>query len=182
MHATVCDYLADLVQNAIEAGAMCITLNLRTGKERWVARVRDNGKGMDMARLAQARDPFFTEPGKHDRRRVGLGLPLLDQAVTAMGGALRLRSRPGVGTSVTFCFNPAHIDAPPLGNLPSTLSGLMTFEGGYDLIVRRAAPAGCYRISRNELIHALDNLVEAENIQLATRYIASQEASLKEPT
>jgi len=155
---------------------------VETGKGKLDVCVSDNGKGMDAARLRQARDPFFSEPGKHARRRVGLGLPLLYQAAEAAGGGVDLAASPGRGTTVRFHFDPSHIDAPPLGNLADTLAGLMAFPGDYDLIVRRMDAGGAFQITRHELIEALGNLSEAGNIQLARRYIASQEASLKEHT
>ena len=83
MHATICDCLADTVQNAIEAGATRIEVRLEEDAEAVKLLIRDNGKGMDDATLARVWDPFFTEPGKHARRRVGLGLPLLRQMVEA---------------------------------------------------------------------------------------------------
>jgi hypothetical protein len=182
MHASVCDYLADVVQNAVEAGATRIELVMTTGSEKLEVRVSDNGKGMDAAQLARAGDPFYSEPGKHSRRRVGLGLPLVHQAAAATGGEVEMTSQPGHGTAIRFSFDPRHVDMPPLGDLPTTLVGLMTFPGDYDLAIQRRTPAGDYGATRHELIEALGNLCEAGNIQLARQFIASQEASLKEST
>ena len=86
MHASVCDIITDLVQNAVEAGAKRVELDVATGPERVSVRVSDNGKGMDAATLKRVSDPFFTEAGKHDHRRVGLGIPLLLQTAEASGG------------------------------------------------------------------------------------------------
>ena len=90
MHATICDCLADAVQNAIEAGATRIEAVLEEDDEAVRITVRDDGKGMDGATLARVWDPFFTEPGKHARRRVGLGLPLLRQMAEATGGEVSI--------------------------------------------------------------------------------------------
>ena len=76
MHASICDTLSDLVQNSLEAGATRVELDVYTGPDKVSARVTDNGKGMDRATLEKAVEPFYSEAGKHDRRRVGLGLPL----------------------------------------------------------------------------------------------------------
>lgn len=178
MHASVCDTLSDLVQNAIEAGASRVELDVSAGPDTIEVRVADNGKGMDADTLAKAVEPFYSEAGKHDRRRVGLGLPLLYQTAEAVNGTVDIRSAPGQGTTVRFTLDAKHLDTPPLGDLASTALGLMTFEGPYDLVLTRATPSGGYTVSRKELIEALGNLEEAANLILAKDYLKSQEACL----
>jgi hypothetical protein len=180
MHATVCDYIADVVQNAVEAGATRIDLEIGTGPDRVMVQVSDNGKGMDEERLRQARDPFFSEAGKHDQRRVGLGLPLLCQAVEALDGAIDLQSAPGRGTTVAFRFDAHHVDAPPTGDLPGTLCCLLALPGEHDLAVRRHTPAGGYTVERGELLAALGDLDEALNLALARQYLTALEREVTE--
>ena len=43
MHASVCDSIADLVQNAVEAGASRVELDVYTGPDTVKVRVTDNG-------------------------------------------------------------------------------------------------------------------------------------------
>jgi len=178
VHATVCDTLADLVQNSIEAGASRIELDVYTGPDAVRVRVADNGKGMDRETLCKAKDPFYSESGKHDRRRVGLGLPLLYQTAEAVNGKADVQSVPGKGTTVLFEFDANHVDTPPLGDLPATLLGLMTFEGAFDLILRRETPKDGYKVSRGELADALGNLTEPSNLVLAGTFLRSQEQGL----
>ncbi len=178
MHASVCDIIADLVQNAIEAGATRIAVDVETGPAEIRVRIQDNGKGMDARTLAKAKDPFYSEPGKHARRRVGLGIPLLMQTAAAVNGSVDIRSTPGKGTCVAFTFDARHLDTPPFGDLPVTLLGLMTFGGAYDLTLTRATPTDRYTVSRGELIEALGNLEEIDNLLLARDYIRSQEENL----
>ena len=61
----------------------------------WVA---DTGTGMDAETLARATEPFFTSKAKD--RGTGLGLSMADGFATQSGGALRIESAPGVGTTV----------------------------------------------------------------------------------
>ena len=178
MHATLCDYLADIVQNSIEAGASRITIELIEDGEQVKIAVTDNGKGMDAARQARIWDPFYSEPGKHNHRRVGLGLPLLRQAVEATGGEIALTSSVGKGTSIRFTFDARHLDTPPLGDLPSTMLGLLAHDGAYDLCLTRARFGQTYAISRAELAEVLGDLREAGNLVLARDFLRSQEDDL----
>lgn len=178
MHASVCDTLSDLVQNSIEAGASRVELDVYTGADRVEVCVSDDGKGMDEATLAQAVEPFYSEAGKHDHRRVGLGLPLLCQTAEAVNGAVDIRSAPGQGTTVRFTLDATHLDTPPLGDLATTVLGLMTFAGTYDLVLRRKTRSDSYTVSRMELIETLGNLAEVANLVLAKDYLKTQEACL----
>lgn len=178
MHASVCDILSDLVQNSVEAGASRVELDVTTGPDKIEVRVTDNGKGMDAATLAKAKEPFYSEAGKHDRRRVGLGLPLLYQTVEAVNGTVDIQTASGKGTTVRFTLDAKHVDTPPMGDLPATVLGLMTFRGDYDLILTRKTPSDGYTLSRRELTGVLGNLEEAANLLLARDYLNSQESGL----
>ena len=63
-----------------------------------VLTVSDTGTGMDEIALARAADPFFTTKGPG--KGTGLGLSMVHGFAGQSGGALRLSSRPGNGTSV----------------------------------------------------------------------------------
>ena len=178
MHATLCDYLADIAQNAIEAGAGGVVLSVETGDDMVRVRVTDNGKGMDAATLAAANDPFHSEPGKHDARRVGLGVPFLRQMVEATGGEMSVRSAPREGTQVEFAIPAGHWDAPPLGDLPGTVLGLMSFGGDYDLVLERQHGGSGYTVARSELEEALGGISDAASLGLALRFLQEQEAGL----
>jgi signal transduction histidine kinase/ActR/RegA family two-component response regulator len=62
--------------------------------------VADTGTGMDEATLRHAMDPFFTT--KPVEKGTGLGLSMVHGFAAQSGGALRLRSEPGVGTVATI--------------------------------------------------------------------------------
>jgi signal transduction histidine kinase len=60
--------------------------------------VRDDGRGMDQATAARIFDPFFSTKGKGPTPR-GLGLASVAGIVRAHGGAIRVDSAPGKGTT-----------------------------------------------------------------------------------
>ncbi|MEN3010847.1 MAG: ATP-binding protein [Candidatus Bipolaricaulaceae bacterium] len=115
-------HLADLVANAVRAGAKLVEIELaREGGELALA-VRDDGAGMGPEAVQRAGDPFFTtKPG----RRIGLGLAFLRQTAEELGGSFCVRSAPGQGTCVEARLPWAHPDRPPLGDLPGTLLPLV---------------------------------------------------------
>jgi signal transduction histidine kinase len=59
--------------------------------------VSDTGTGMDEATLARATEPFFTTKGVG--KGTGLGLSMVHGLAVQSGGALRITSRPGQGTT-----------------------------------------------------------------------------------
>jgi PAS domain S-box-containing protein len=62
--------------------------------------VRDTGVGMTPEVLAKAIEPFFSTKGIG--KGTGLGLSMVHGLVAQLGGALRLASRPGEGTTVAL--------------------------------------------------------------------------------
>jgi hypothetical protein len=180
VHACVCDYITDLVQNSIEAQASHIQLDVYTGPEVIRIRISDNGKGMSNSTLSKAVDPFYSEAGKHDHRRVGLGLPLLYQTAEAVNGTVDIQSTPGKGTVIGFTFDATHVDTPPLGDLALTVIGLMTFSEQFNLELNRETQRDSYQISRAELVETLGNLEETTNLILAKDFLKDQEQHLKQ--
>ncbi|MFL6578178.1 MAG: ATP-binding protein [Povalibacter sp.] len=64
--------------------------------------VTDTGYGIDAAILERIFDPFFTT--KSQGKGTGLGLAIVQGAVMNHGGAMRVRSRPGDGTTFELYF------------------------------------------------------------------------------
>ncbi len=88
-----------------------------------VISITDTGTGMDAATLAQAFDPFFTT--KDAGAGSGLGLPTVQGFAAQSGGAVRISSRPGAGTTVELWLPKA--DEPPrdFGRLGRSEAGEM---------------------------------------------------------
>lgn len=180
MLPSACDTVADIVQNAFESGADNVWLDFVRADSSLSVAVRDDGCGMDAPTLAKVRDPFFTSPGKHPSRRVGLGIPFLQQAADLCGGSLDIDSAPGKGTRVAFRFDSSHIDAPPVGDVPALFSQLMAFAGRANLHIRSEIDGRSYSVSRDELADALGDLESAGSLALLHDFFASNEADLKQ--
>ena len=175
MHASLSDIIADVTANSIEAGAKRIRLSVLEEGGRIVLSVEDNGKGMPPEILARAFDPFYTEPGKHDKRKVGMGLPFVKQTCDACGGEVRLDSTPGVGTTLVCSFRADNIDLPPMGDLVATVLGLFNYPGDFDLEFTHRSATTDYTISRNELAEAVGGFDSIDSLALAKEFLASQE-------
>jgi signal transduction histidine kinase len=74
--------------------------------------VRDTGDGMDAETLQRAVEPFYSTKGMG--KGTGLGLSMVDGLANQSGGAFRLRSAPGKGTTAILWLpaaqGPAEVD------------------------------------------------------------------------
>ncbi|MFP4484551.1 MAG: ATP-binding protein [Spirochaetaceae bacterium] len=166
MHYTLCDYVLDVFQNALEAGSQYTEVDWAEAVSAAGAgsapgvdagtsvadaaaygaapphivavTVRDAGHGMTEEQRRRAMDPFQTDGIKHPERHVGLGLPFLAHVVEATGGTLTVESEVGKGTTVAFEVDVSNIDAPPVGDVPGTFLQMFCFEGDYEVVVRRS--------------------------------------------
>jgi two-component system sensor histidine kinase RegB len=90
-----------LVRNAFDASTPDQRVTMRVEDADGLRiEVIDQGRGMDEAEMARAGEPFFTT--KPPGAGLGLGLFLVRAFADQMGGALRLHSHPGSGTSVVL--------------------------------------------------------------------------------
>jgi hypothetical protein len=175
MHYGLEDYVLDIAQNAVEAGPSEVIVELAESDALFHVIVSDDGRGMSVDEKARATDPFYTDGIKHARRKVGLGLPFLIQAVELAGGHWSIESEKGVGTKVEFGFPAASVDSPPVGDLPSLILGLFCLPGGHEMIVRRSGKRGSYELRRSELADAVGGLERASSLALLKDYLTSME-------
>lgn len=120
-------HLTDIMQNSAEAGASLVEAEIAVEPEEKLLtlRVKDDGRGMSPEALEKVFDPFYTT---RTTRRVGLGIPLLDDAARMAGGSVRIESAEGAGTAVTAAFRTDSIDRKPLGDIAEAAA---TFIAGY---------------------------------------------------
>lgn len=116
-------HLLDLTQNSVTAGASLVEISLALAEDGWLTLViRDNGKGMSPELLARVTSPFATT---RTTRKVGLGIPMMQENAEKTGGRLCIRSAEGKGTELTVTLDTKNIDCLPLGDLPGTLLSLI---------------------------------------------------------
>ena len=175
MHASLSDIVADVSANSIEAGASLVQVFVVEKNGLIELKVIDNGKGMSPEIVARAFDPFYTEPGKHDARKIGMGLPFVKQTCDACGGTVKLQSEQGKGTTLVCTFQADNIDLPPMGDLVSTVLGLFNYPGDFDLEFTHRSATTDYTISRNELAEAVGGFDSIDSLALAKEFLASQE-------
>jgi hypothetical protein len=181
MHFTLADLVTDITQNAVEAGADTVELEVTEGGGEFRFLVRDNGKGMTKEELARAIDPFVTDGIKHPNRKVGLGLPFLIQTAEQSGGGWDIKSEKGKGTTATAWFDTGNVDIPPTGDIPGMFRTILMFNSNAEIILRRKKmlneTVNEYEVCKSELLEALGGLENAGSLVLLGEYLRSLEES-----
>jgi anti-sigma regulatory factor (Ser/Thr protein kinase) len=167
-------HVLDIVENSIDAGAKNVEISIREDRERDVLTIEiaDDGRGMTETVLKKAADPFWTT---RETRRVGLGLSLLEQAARMAGGALKIDSRPGAGTTVTATFQHSHIDRKPLGNMADTLLTLIVAHPGVEFTYSHQSEESQVFLNTKEIKTQLSSapLSSPEGISLLRKTLAT---------
>lgn len=73
-----------------------------------IIRIRDTGNGMEKSVLEHAFDPFYSTSDPSSA--IGLGLTVVQTSVEQWGGMVKLRSRPGRGTSIRLFLQAARAE------------------------------------------------------------------------
>ncbi len=97
-HSAIRQVLDNLIRNAIEAAPPGTTVEVEVASEGPTIHVRDRGGGIPAEVRNRLYQPFVT--GK--ARGTGLGLAIAARVVTAVGGRLEHRDRPGGGTDAVW--------------------------------------------------------------------------------
>lgn len=95
--------LLNLLVNAQRYSDAGTPIRVRIGAtRRWgEIEIRDEGKGMTRVQVRRAFERFWQADASRAGEGSGLGLSIVREIVTSLGGRIRLASSPGVGTTAT---------------------------------------------------------------------------------
>lgn len=129
-------HILDIVENAIRAEAKNISVEIAEWKEKdlLTLEIIDDGEGMDEETLKHASSPFFTTKDK--KKKIGLGLSLLEQSAKEAEGNLAISSKKGMGTKVVATFKLSHIDRKPIGNIDETMKVLRASHPDINFLIK----------------------------------------------
>jgi len=177
MHFTLTDLVTDITQNALEASAEMVELEVSESDTEFRFLVKDNGKGMTEEELKRAIDPFVTDGIKHPHRKVGLGLPFLIQTAEQSNGGWDIKSEKGKGTTVAAWFDTGNVDIPPIGDIPGMFRTILMFNSSAEIVIRRRKCDDEYEVRKSELAEAIGGFEEASSLVLLGEYLNSLEES-----
>ena len=154
-------HILDLMQNSIRAQAKVVSLSVALGSDGILSIIiEDDGTGMSEDLLARVTSPFATT---RTTRKVGLGIPMMAENCRLAGGDLSIESRLGVGTRLTATLDTASIDCLPLGDLPGTVTTLVTMNPDHpEFTLHCSSPQGEMQFDTREIREALQGVSLSE--------------------
>ena len=147
-------HILDLMQNSIRAQAKVVSLSVLLKDDGMLCVIiEDDGCGMSEELLSRVTSPFATT---RTTRKVGLGIPMMAENCRLTGGDLSIESTLGVGTKLTATLDTSSIDCLPLGDLPGTVTTLVTMNPDKpEFTLHCASPKGEMRFDTREVREAL---------------------------
>jgi nitrogen fixation/metabolism regulation signal transduction histidine kinase len=150
-------HILDIAHNSIRAKSSKIQIKIIEKKslDELIISIIDNGSGMTEEQVQALSDPFFTT---RTTRRVGLGIPLLQQKAEECNGALLVESKLGEGTTITVNFKHSHIDLPELGDVAGVISGISSSNPHIQFIFDFQSDEIDFHFDTEEIVEALDGI------------------------
>ena len=150
-------HILDLMQNSIRAEASLVSLTVTLADSGVLSIIiEDNGSGMSAELLSRVTSPFATT---RTTRKVGLGIPMMAENCRLAGGDLQIESELGKGTRLTATLDTSSIDCLPLGDLPGTVTTLVTMNPDHpEFTLHCSSPQGEMQFDTRELRAALQGV------------------------
>ncbi len=154
-------HILDLMQNSIRAEATVVSLSVLLDDNGILSIIiEDDGTGMSEELLSRVMSPFATT---RTTRKVGLGIPMMAENCRLAGGDLQLESALGKGTKLTATMDTASIDCLPLGDLPGTVTTLVTMNPDKpEFVLHCQSPKGEMQFDTREIREALQGVPFSE--------------------
>ncbi|PKM66310.1 MAG: ATP-binding protein [Firmicutes bacterium HGW-Firmicutes-2] len=173
-------HILDIATNSVRAGAsrILITVSEDVINNEFRFDIEDNGKGIPDDILDTIKNPFTTS---RTLRKVGLGIPLLDENCRLCDGFLEITSKVGKGTTLKSMMVYNHIDRPPMGDIVNTIIGLMTSNETIDIGYKHCYNDNCFEISTKDLQEELEDvpLTSVSVIQWLRAFLAESLEELR---
>lgn len=143
-------HILDLVQNSIKAEARNIGITvIENSKDNLLEiEIADDGLGIPVGQTENVLDPFVTS---RKSRRVGLGLPLINQAAEMCNGKVTVESALNNGTKVKAAFTLNHVDRPPLGYVDETITVLIAANPEIDFVYKHLRDSKIFAFDTSEI-------------------------------
>ncbi|MDP4289824.1 MAG: ATP-binding protein [Bacteroidota bacterium] len=150
-------HILDIVQNSITANASFIEISIEESHKanKYILKIKDNGKGMSPEMAEKVTDPYVTS---RTTRKVGLGLPLLKMNAERTGGQLEIISEEGKGTEVVAVFILNNIDRLPLGDIAGTIVLLASANPTIEFVYSHIVDGERYIFDTREVKEALNEV------------------------
>lgn len=150
-------HLLDIAQNSIVAKASTIEIRIEEDSisDLLSISIIDNGKGMSPDFVNKVLDPYTTS---RTTRKVGLGIPLLNDACRMAGGDLQIESQEGKGTNVKATLGLSHIDRQPLGDITGVIVMLITANPGIRIVYSHTKNGNAFTLDTKEVNDVLDGV------------------------
>ncbi len=154
-------HILDIATNSVRANASEISIIVKEDfqNNQFTFDIIDNGKGIEAEMLEAIKNPFTTS---RQLRNVGLGIPLLNDNCQLCDGYLEIESKVGEGTSLKSMMVLDHIDRPPMGDIASTITGLITSNEAINIKYEHWINDTSFDVTTNELKEALDGVALTE--------------------
>lgn len=94
--------LTQVLSNALKFSKDKVFLKVNYSDGQMLLTIGDRGIGIPPDDVAHVREIFYRGSNLDEHAGYGLGLALVDQAVTAWGGSIEIESQVGIGTTVTI--------------------------------------------------------------------------------
>ncbi|MBC7958327.1 MAG: sensor histidine kinase [Vallitaleaceae bacterium] len=143
-------HILDIAQNSVrgQATEIKVTVAERVHDNIFEFSIDDNGTGIPDEIFKTIKNPFTTS---RTHRKVGLGIPLLNDTCTQCGGELLISTELGVGTKLHAWMTYNHIDRPPLGDIAMTIVGLITSNEGINIQYVHSYNEAIFEIQTKEI-------------------------------
>lgn len=150
-------HILDIVQNSVSAGADKIEIEIieNSQEDRLSIIIRDNGKGMSQDIVDKVLDPYTTS---RTSRKVGMGIPLLNDACISTGGKLTIDSELGKGTVVQSVLGLTHIDRQPLGDMAGVVVMLISANPSIRFIYSHTKNNNNFTLDTDEVKEVLEGV------------------------